>query len=149
MVSYNCSLDMTPPSRLSPTAADRQRVTLWSRQDRLRVDKRHDALDERHRVKVRGSRSRVHALATPNETGWGLSPSTPDGTAFSTRKLHKRLHPCPQGPSDRLNTYEKAIFAGILQSPLTDSNRRPPILEPGQPVATRGNEFGLFSAFPT
>ena len=38
--------------------------------------------------------------------------------AFSTRKLHKRLHPCPQAPSDRLKTDRSDLlcrtFAGAF-----------------------------------
>src|SRR5215207_9113506 len=77
MVSYNCALDTTLPSWLSPPLPHSRTVTLSPRQHKLRVDKRHDALDERHRQNAcEPQRRRVDARATLNETGWGVSHST-------------------------------------------------------------------------
>ena len=44
---------------------------------------------------------------------------------------------------------KKQRFARLLQSPLTDSNHRPLLTmrSDQQPVATTGNEFGLFKPF--
>src|SRR5581483_8903229 len=40
-----------------------------------------------------------------------------ESETFSTRKLHKRLHPRPQEPSRRLNTYGKAPTCGAFAEP--------------------------------
>src|SRR5439155_1303067 len=127
MVSYNCALDTTLAFLAVTTAAHSRTVTLSPRQHKLRVDERHDALDERHRTKcVRAAAQTSRRACDSKRDGLGTLAFNAERTAFSTRKLHKRLHPCPQRPSDRLNTYGKAPISGLLQSPLTDSNRRPP-----------------------
>ena len=54
----------------------------------------------------------------------------------------ERLHTRPQRRPHRLNTYKKARFPRLLQSPLTDSNRRPPPYHGGLgevPACTRGH----------
>jgi hypothetical protein len=52
-------------------------------------------------------------------------PARPSRTAAVTRKLHKRLHTYRTFDAEQVGLNEKAPISGALQSPLTDSNRRP------------------------
>src|SRR6266702_3335479 len=53
--------------------------------------------------------------------------------------FHKGLHTCPTFENLQIDPKQKARYAGILQSPLTDSNRRPPPYHGGAlPTELRG-----------
>src|SRR5215210_2059134 len=58
-------------------------------------------------------------------------------TAFSTWRLHKGLHTCPKFANLQVDPKQKASYAGILQSPLPDSNRRPPPYHGTSPATAR------------
>jgi len=57
--------------------------------------------------------------------------------AFSTRKLHKRLHTGPQRPQRRLNKYEKAPTCGAFAEPSDGLEPSTPSLPWRFPSVTR------------
>ena len=63
---------------------------------------------------------------------WRLSnESDTPHAAFSTRKLHKRLHPGPQKPPRRLNTYQKCTFCrAFAPQPSYVAPQRTPLQQP-------------------
>src|SRR5207248_6215532 len=59
--------------------------------------------------------------------------------------LHKRLHTHRTLPNMQVELNAKRESAAFLQSPLTDSNRRPPPYHGGAlPTELRGREAGLY-----